>query len=518
MKNIFTLLIFAALIFAAGSCEQPIEIKPLSFLHTQGTDIVNDNGEKVILRSVGLKNWTLPEGSMWQFGEKVDSPHKIEALVEELIGADEANEFWNKYRANYITEADIIRIKELGFNAVRPTLNGQLFLNQDDNEGFILLENLVNWCRKHQLYVIIDLYSTTGDDAFVKLWATIAEKYKDDPTIAAYDILNEPLHNKNDSLAEPLYKKLTSEIRKKDQKHMITLAGIEQVNNWDIFSEAFDDNTFYQFHYYCSDTIAKLKDINYFLTKRDELGVPIWVGETGDRNATVYWGATQTFEQHNVGWSFWAWKKMEENSTPYAINKPEGWDEIIAYSKGGEKPSKQFANKAFDMLLDNIKLDKCVYSAEVLQAIFRQIPGKVEVENYMKGAYAKTWLVKDTTDYSKYYRTNEFVPIEIVAVDTVSNKMKWDTEFCVTLSKEEWVKCTVNSSESRKFDLKIRCHVEELPSKIVVQCNGKGLIVEPEQLYWNEIDYGKIDIKEGENKILIKVVNGKFKVDWIILS
>lgn len=34
------------------------------FLHTHGVDIVDENGQKVILRGVGLGNWLLPEGYM----------------------------------------------------------------------------------------------------------------------------------------------------------------------------------------------------------------------------------------------------------------------------------------------------------------------------------------------------------------------------------------------------------------------------------------------------------------------
>ena len=34
------------------------------FLKTQGQDIVNETGEKVYLKGVGLGNWMLPEGYM----------------------------------------------------------------------------------------------------------------------------------------------------------------------------------------------------------------------------------------------------------------------------------------------------------------------------------------------------------------------------------------------------------------------------------------------------------------------
>ena len=104
----------------------------LTLLHTQGKDIVNANGEKVLLRGVGLGNWLLPEGYMWKFGNGADRPRRIEKLVSDLIGPENSNRFWSEFRKNYITEADIRRIAELGFNSVRPALNARLFLTESE--------------------------------------------------------------------------------------------------------------------------------------------------------------------------------------------------------------------------------------------------------------------------------------------------------------------------------------------------------------------------------------------------
>ena len=62
---------------------------------------------------------------------------------------------------------------------------------------------------------------------------------------------------------------------------------------------------------------------------------PIFAGETGEADNLIYWGTTDFFEANNVGWSFWPWKKMQTANTPYSVNQPEGWDAIIAYSRGG---------------------------------------------------------------------------------------------------------------------------------------------------------------------------------------
>ncbi|MBL0131854.1 MAG: cellulase family glycosylhydrolase [Chitinophagaceae bacterium] len=283
MKRISILI----LTIAAGyfSYAQSKQENNLGFLHTSGQDIVNASGKKIYLKGVGLGNWLLPEGYMWKFGGLGDRPRKIEKLVSDLLGEVKSAQFWKSFRQNYITEADIKRIAELGFNSVRPALNSRLFLTEGDNpvyveEGFDLIDSLVSWCKKHRLYVIIDMHGAPGgqtganiddspndipelfinpkyQDQLVNLWMKIVRRYKDESTVAAYDLLNEPLP-KNTGSAEkykhllvPLYQRITAEIRKVDQKHMITLEGFDWSNDWSLFDKPFDKNVFYQFHYYC---------------------------------------------------------------------------------------------------------------------------------------------------------------------------------------------------------------------------------------------------------------------------
>ncbi len=102
------------------------------FLHVRGQDIVDENGNKIFLMGVGLGNWLLPEGYMWNFGSSGDRPRRIEKIVSDLIGQQRAGQFWLKFRRNYVTEADIKRIAELGFNSVRPALNARRFLTEED--------------------------------------------------------------------------------------------------------------------------------------------------------------------------------------------------------------------------------------------------------------------------------------------------------------------------------------------------------------------------------------------------
>ena len=444
------------------------------FLRTRGQDMVDEGGKKVLLRGVGLGNWLLPEGYMWRFGDQGDRPRKIEKIVSDLIGQENAHRFWTEFRRNYITEADIQRIAELGFNSVRPALNARLFLTEGDGpvyveEGFDLLDGLVKWCAKYGTYVIIDMHGAPGgqtganiddspkdepglftdkrnQDRLVDLWVKIASRYKDEQAVAAYDLLNEPLPQRTGAAAkykdklEPLYKRITQAIREVDTRHMVTLEGADWANDWSVFSSPWDNNVFYQFHYYCWDRPDKLKDISQFLSHRTRLNAPVWVGETGEKDNAIYWGTTQYFEANNIGWSFWPWKKMETQNTPYSIKAPEGWEAVVAYSRGRDKPSRERAQTAFDQLLKNIRLENCVYYPDVVSAVLRRVPGRVEAENYGHEGLNRSYSVKRTTENARLYRTSEPVTIEPVGKEG----SRWSSEQAIQLIAEEWTAYTSN--------------------------------------------------------------------------
>ncbi|MBN1361844.1 MAG: cellulase family glycosylhydrolase [Sedimentisphaerales bacterium] len=523
----------------------PGSVGAKGFLRTQGQDMVGEHGNKVLLRGVGLGNWLLPEGYMWKFGDRGDRPRRIEKIVSDLIGPEQAERFWLEFRKHYITEADIARIAELGFNSVRPALNARRFLTEGDNpqyvdEGFELLDNLVTWCKKYDVYVIIDMHGAPGgqtganiddspndrpelfmdpknQDRLVELWVKIAQRYKDEPTVAAYDLLNEPLpgstgaKEKYEDQLEPLYKRITAAIRRVDSRHMITLEGADWANDWSVFSVPFDDNVFYQFHYYCWDRPDTLKGIDQFLSRRSELNRPVWVGETGEKENTIYWGTTQYFETHNIGWSFWPWKKMDTTNTPYSIERPSGWDQIVAYSRGQGKPSAEVAQKAFDELIENIKLENCVCFPDVVNAIFRRIPGKIEAENYGHRGPGQSYSVKDPSTKSQYYRTSE--PVPVVSLDGADRRPRGGQ--CIRLSAGEWTAYEFNNRQARQFHATVRAKADTAPAIFEVTSDGAGPTITLSQTGWQEIDLGSVDLVAGQHRATVEVLEGTVFFDWL---
>jgi endoglucanase len=519
----------------------------VTFLRTRGQDMVDESGRTVLLQGVGLGNWMLPEGYMWRFEGQADRARRIEKVVSDLIGPENAARFWAGFRKNYITEADIARIAEVGFNSVRPALNARLFLTEGDNatyveEGFQLLDNLVSWCHEHDLYVIIDMHGAPGgqtgqniddspndepglfmdkrnQDRLVDLWTKIAGRYKDDPTVAAYDLLNEPLPQRTGAAdkykdqLEPLYKRITAAIREIDKRHMITLEGCDWANNWSVFSTPFDDNVFYQFHFYCWERPTKLNDISRFLEHRKRLNTPVWVGETGEKDNGIHWATTQYFEANNIGWSFWPWKKMDTTNTPYSIKAPQGWNAIRAYTRGRDKPSAEAAQQAFDQLIENIKLANCVYFPDVVNAIFRRAPGRVEAENYGHDGPNQSYFVNDTAQKSKYYRTAEPVPVEQIA-----GSDRGRAEQGIRLSEREWTAYAIRSQTPRDYTPVMKVKAEGGPAVIELSAGGRTQQVFLTGTDWNEVPLKAMPFAQGANQLKVLVKSGAVFFDWIAFN
>ncbi|HAS74859.1 MAG TPA: glycoside hydrolase, partial [Clostridiales bacterium UBA8960] len=139
----------------------------MDFIYAKGTALYCGESP-ILLRGFGLGGWFLPEGYMWKFYTKCDRPRRMEALIETLCGKDYAEVFWEAYFDRYITEFDIEQIAKRGFNSVRMPLNARRLYTQTE-KGVVFnkatidrLDRLIQWCKKWQIYVILDMHGAPG--------------------------------------------------------------------------------------------------------------------------------------------------------------------------------------------------------------------------------------------------------------------------------------------------------------------------------------------------------------------
>jgi len=382
------------------------------FLSAVDGRLVDATGAPVLLRGVGLGNWLLPEGYMWTFEPPgPQSPREIEALLDDLVSRERAGRFWAGFRRLFITDADLARIAAEGLNHVRLPINARVVQADDGSlrpDGIALVDWLIERCRAHGLWVVLDLHGAPGgqtgtniDDSprgrpelfedrryqelTVALWRELARRYRDEPVVAGYDLLNEPLpneyqHTYREQLVA-LYQELTTAIRAEDPQHLIIYEGTHWASNWEIFTEVWDARSVLQFHRYWSP--PDRPGIARYLEVRDRLGLPIYMGEGGENNLDWLQTAFQLYEDEQISWNFWPWKKIETFTSPCSIVAPSGWSSIVDYAAGkGPRPDSDEAWGTLTDLVGALDIERCVYRPEVLNAILRRPPLRLPASGF----------------------------------------------------------------------------------------------------------------------------------------
>jgi endoglucanase len=406
IRRILLLLLVAAFL-------GPDTLAQSRFVTVKGKQFVTPDGKPILLRGINLGNWLLPEGYMFKFEGQAAAPRQIRTAFAELVGQEEAAKFWRAFREVYITREDIHFIKSAGFNSVRVPFHYELFVVDSEprkleGPGYEMLDRVVAWCREEGLYVLLDMHGAPGgqtgdniDDSFgypflfespesqdltIRIWEALALRYKDEPAILGYDLLNEPIAHFFDveyfnPKLEPLYKRMVAAIRKVDPHHVIFLGGAQWNSNFKVFGPPFDPQLAYTFHKYW--TAPDQSVIQDYLDYGNKYDVPLYMGESGEN--TDEWITTfrETLERNGVSWCFWPYKKLDATSSPVSIVRPADWDAIVAYTKAPRstfeeirkaRPPREKVAKALADFLENAKFKNCRVNAGYLKAL--GLPGK----------------------------------------------------------------------------------------------------------------------------------------------
>ena len=379
------------------------------FLRAEGRKMVNGRGEEVLLRGWGAGNWTNPEGFMLGTGTgymgasmspglslpaRFTSARTMDATIRELCGTQYARDFWPRWHANHLAEADIRAMAQLGYNSVRLPLTAWALLPEEpgvrfSEEGFAMLTRVLDWCERYRIYAILDLHGAPGgqsglacDDGLdniprmflesetrertLRLWEEIARRYKDRWIVGGYELLNEPVspprwHHLMGEL-ERFYDDAIERIRRIDGRHMVILEGATFCTNVDIFHRDYDPNFrnwAVSVHLYGFS--PQVRSLYKFIEVQRRLNVPVWIGEgrSKDPDMAVFY---EIAASHDMGFNLWVWKSVanDENSGAVSYELPEGFDRVIRYAmEGGARPGYAESQALFDALLEKIRSENC---------------------------------------------------------------------------------------------------------------------------------------------------------------
>ena len=498
-------------------------------LKTEGKKIVDGDGNEVLLRGYAPGGWLLIEGYMMHETDgSIGAQHQIKSNLVSLMGAEKTEEFFKKWRENHFTKRDVDSLASWGFNSIRVPLHYNLLTlpiqeeptageNTWLEEGFSIVDNVLAWAKPHNMYVILDLHAAPGGQGrntdisdydpnkpslweseqnkskTVALWRKIAERYKDNEWIGGYDLLNET----NWDLPEgkdlkDLFVRITNAIREVDDKHIIIIEGNDYANNFTGLLPPWDDNMAYSFHKYWNSTNED--DLNWILPIREQYDVPLWMGESGENSNTWYTDAVSLFENNNVGWAWWAMKKIGSVNSPYRIIVNDGYQKILNYWKDeGDKPTEQEAYDAMMKLADNALSENCLYRKGISDALLRQphtnatlpfkerqvIPGVVYLSDYDLGKNNYAYYDKDVATYHQssgsFVAWNRGWRYRNDGVDIEDNNDNTSNGYHLGfVDKGEWTKYSVKINSSGIYRVRVRHASEQTGGQLYLSLNDQN--------------------------------------------
>jgi len=333
-----------------------------NFVQIDGLDLVYQ-GEKIYLQGVTLGNWLILEDHMSGIPYV---EHKARERFSAILGREIGEAFFDTYQETYITEKDIAYIKDLGANLLRVPFNYRLFEDGMNpgvyrEEGFAHLDKVIAWAKKYDLFVLLDLHAAAGCQAVdwnadcagpdalfwkekdyqqrtIKLWQSIAARYKDETTVMGYELLGEPVAiapmEFDDRPIQDFYREIIPAVRSIDPNHIFVLVA----NQWGRGTESLtpdlfeDPQTMPSPHFYPYEAIPYSEVTSYpcevadheklTSTLNDRVDLervqrPVLFGEFGIDHATATEPIYQLvedqvsiFKEKGFHWCIWSYKDI----------------------------------------------------------------------------------------------------------------------------------------------------------------------------------------------------------------
>lgn len=184
-------------------------------------------------------------------------------------GADNYND---QHYSTFITEADIERIASWGLDHVRLPIDYNVIQNEDGSfieSGFGYIDNCIEWCRKYNLKIILDLHKAMGyvfDDAtycqffeeeklqdiFVSLWEEMARRYAKYHDFIILELLNEVTAAETALIWNRIADRTIKAIRAISKDVRIMIGGIfnGSIYGLTLLEKPADDNVVFTYHCY----------------------------------------------------------------------------------------------------------------------------------------------------------------------------------------------------------------------------------------------------------------------------
>ncbi|HCX24343.1 MAG TPA: glycoside hydrolase [Cytophagales bacterium] len=282
--------------------------------------------------------------SIAEFNVFMEDDYHIRNALYDRFGVYRADTILDHFQDAWIQVSDLDRIKEMGMNMVRVPFYWMEIMYNDGTikpHGFDQLDWVISECSNRDMYVILDLHGAPGglngfitsgqavtndlwtdatsQQMTIDIWKALANRYKNNPAVAGYDLMNEPLSS--DQTNYPIhgfYDVLYDEVRAIDPDHLIIIGAFPGFGFVTSPEEYGWTNVMYQVHHYNEDKTNWASQNGFIEAVHRDIAthmyrwnVPVYAGEFNFWDFPDLWEKYISGLNHlNVSWSNWAYKVM----------------------------------------------------------------------------------------------------------------------------------------------------------------------------------------------------------------
>ena len=327
-------------------------------LQLKNGKITNKKNQPVFLKGVNTGNWLMLE--MWMLnyaGKGIEDQHEFIETLEHRFGKEKSEKLMDIYRSHWMKESDFDVIKSFGMNTIRLPFDYKLLMDSDTkpfklkSDAWEWLDLTIKIAKEKGLYVILDMHGAPGrqsgmdhsgrvgynklwsnkgfQDQTAWLWKQISNRYKNESTVAAYDLLNEPWGSSEKNLKK-IVLKCYKEIRKNNDDHLVIFPGhTSGIDFYQNIKSVELNNVIYTMHFYPGffgwgsatpfiHAEFLLEGLPNWVAKMEEFNSPLLIGEFNvvlkgagggemmrryyDFYESLYWPATM-----------WSYKVLDAN-------------------------------------------------------------------------------------------------------------------------------------------------------------------------------------------------------------
>lgn len=550
------------------------------YVRANGNQIVDESGQPLFFNGTNLGNWLLWEGYL-MMGENGYLTHSqfLNKLTAAIGSKTKAKEFERQWRLNYVTRETIDELVGLGYNSVRVPFHYDMFYNKETkqltDDGFKYIDDLIEYCRDKKMYILLDMHAAPGyqnpgdhsDNQYAmgrtdewgkaedrktvgfwegtvngaigenvkiasQVWRHIALRYRYQPIIWGYDLINEPVTKEGEgNRLMPSFKAMRDAIREVDPNHVIVLEG----DWWGSYMKVFDgpmidNNIVLQTHHYVHGAQADISLLHERADLANKLNVPIILGEFGEDNLDYLRQIADIARDRYDGSFAWSFKKVSMDKTLWRINPTTAYQNVVRAIKYNTRVSDSDYQGALHFAQNNIRnkssgldwfqdfyektTNPITVSTPCVRSAYKNValPGVIQAEDFDNGCVNQVYADSSTENAGGAYRVTNVDIASTTDIGTSGYYVGWTTA-------GEWLDYTVDIPQAGNYTFTYRVASPYSGGSItmnVVGVAGINLITAVPQTggweSWRDAVSSSVNLPEGKQTIRL-TLSGGFNVN-----